>query len=152
LQEATLGPEWKSELPRVKLRIGVHTDTPKLVDGFYCGFAMSRAQRIMDAGHGGQILVSGAARNFMDDARESARDIRCEPLGMVRLRDLRAPVELHRLSLRTLPLNNLPPRALYEGQHNFPEEERPFIGRAQELADVMRLVRERNARLVTITG
>src|SRR5215468_8195947 len=35
LQEATLGPEWKSELPRVKLRIGVHTDTPKLVDGFY---------------------------------------------------------------------------------------------------------------------
>jgi len=47
------------ELP-IRIRIGVHTGTPRIDDEGYVGKDIHRAARIAACGHGGQVLVSAA--------------------------------------------------------------------------------------------
>jgi predicted ATPase/class 3 adenylate cyclase len=152
IQSALLTDGWDATLPRLALRIGIHTDTPELLDGDYTGFAMWRAERVMEAAHGAQILLSETTHALIKHEIAASPECACETLGAFRLRDLLAPVPLFRLSISGLSLSTLPPRALPQDRHNLPEEERPFIGRRGELADVTRLFREQGAHLVTITG
>src|SRR5688572_23274529 len=53
----------------IKVRMGIHTGNAQLKDdGQYSGYATLAAnQRIMSAGHGGQILLSGATRELVRD-------------------------------------------------------------------------------------
>src|SRR5215210_5527417 len=46
----------------MRVRMGLHTGEPRLVDGDYVGLDVHRAARVMAAGHGGQVLVSSATR------------------------------------------------------------------------------------------
>src|SRR2546421_11677576 len=81
LQRAMHSSEYGDDKPHPKMRIGVHTDTPKVIDGHYCGFAMSRAHRIMDAAHGGQILLSGSTYELIRQNLAADGDLISEPLG-----------------------------------------------------------------------
>src|SRR5207247_6504279 len=47
----------------VRVRIGMHTGRPTLTDTGYVGIAVHIAARICYASHGGQILLSSAARD-----------------------------------------------------------------------------------------
>jgi DNA-binding NarL/FixJ family response regulator len=58
----------------LRVRIGIHSGTPMRVDGGYVGVDVHRAARICAAGHGGQTLLSAAARAALT--------------GVVELRDL----------------------------------------------------------------
>jgi len=51
----------------IKVRMGIHTGTAQLNDEEqYSGYAtLASTQRIMSAGHGGQILISGATRELV---------------------------------------------------------------------------------------
>src|SRR5262249_33625343 len=61
--ERTLqGRSWPSRV-LVKVRIGIHTGRPALTDTGYVGLAVHTVARICSAAHGGQILLSAAARN-----------------------------------------------------------------------------------------
>ena len=51
-----------------RVRMGVHTGEPSLTGGSYYGVDVHRAARITEAGHGGQILASGSARELADEA------------------------------------------------------------------------------------
>jgi class 3 adenylate cyclase len=46
----------------LRVRIGIHTGEPLVVDGGYVGMDVHRGARIAAAGHGGQVLVSEATR------------------------------------------------------------------------------------------
>jgi class 3 adenylate cyclase len=46
----------------VAIRIGLHTGTAELGHDNYIGIDINRAARISAAGHGGQVVVSGAVR------------------------------------------------------------------------------------------
>lgn len=56
---------WPRGAP-VRLRIGLHRGRPTLTETGYVGIAVHTAARICWAGHGGQIVVSSAARDAMD--------------------------------------------------------------------------------------
>ena len=43
-----------------RVRIGVHTGQPRIAETGYVGLDVPRAARICVAGHGGQVLLSGA--------------------------------------------------------------------------------------------
>jgi class 3 adenylate cyclase len=47
------------------VRMGVHTGEAQLRDGDYFGTTLNRAARIMDAGHGGQVLLSSATAGLV---------------------------------------------------------------------------------------
>src|SRR5215472_6693395 len=60
---AAIAAQRALELP---VRMGICTGEAELRDGDYFGTPVNRAQRIMAAGHGGQILVAGSSAALTD--------------------------------------------------------------------------------------
>jgi predicted ATPase/class 3 adenylate cyclase len=121
-----------------RVRMGLHTGEPLVVDGEYTGLDVHRAARIADAGNGGQVLLSQSTRDLLDPS-ETVRD-----LGRHRLKDLGEPVFVYQLGDGTFP----PLRSL--GGTNLPIQPTPLIGRERELEEAGRLLRTN--RFVTLTG
>jgi predicted ATPase/DNA-binding SARP family transcriptional activator len=121
---------------RMRLRIGLHTGEPLLIDGGYVGLDVHKAARICDAAHGGQVLVSQAVRDLNGDGLHE--------LGEFRLKDLTAPERLFQLGDGEFPtLRTLRPT-------NLPIQPGPLLGRRNELAHLLKLAADN--RLVTLTG
>src|SRR5678816_1481262 len=87
----------------IKVRMGIHTGATQLTDGnLYSGYAtLASTQRIMSAGHGGQILISGTTRELVRDALPA--DAELLDFGEKRLKDLRRPEHLYQLHAPGLP-------------------------------------------------
>ncbi len=100
------------EIP-IRVRMGIHTGEAEFDGTDYRGYAtLSLVQRLMSAGHGGQILVSGATENLLQESasrRVSLRDMGrasfqgCTPT--VRIFQVIAPDLPRRISpLRTMTI------------------------------------------------
>ena len=129
----------------IRIRVGVHTGEPALDPPKYVGMDVHRAARIMDAGHGGQVLISAATAPLLD-----ARSGRLRDLGPHRLKDLSAPVTLYQLEVEGLPTDFPPLRTLRHA--NLPVPATPFLGREHEIDDVVRRLVHQDTRLLTLTG
>jgi predicted ATPase len=138
LQGAREAQEALASTP-IRVRIGIHTGTPHLADEGYVGTDVHRAARIAACGHGGQVLVSAATTALAGE--DLLRD-----LGEHRLKDLSAPERLYQLGADEFP----PLKSLY--QTNLPVPSTPFLGRAEELAQIVGLLARGEVRLVTLTG
>jgi predicted ATPase len=121
----------------VRVRMGLHTGEPTRTDEGYVGIDVHRAARIAAAGHGGQILLSQSTCDL-------AGADRLRDLGVHRLTDLATPERLYQLGDDEFP----PLKSL--DQTNLPVQPTPFVGREQELADVLALLAIH--RIVTLTG
>src|SRR5262249_18473415 len=97
---------------RPKVRMGIHAGDPELAGDRYVGLAVSRAARICAAGHGGQVLLSSAARSLLaDDDRAALR-----PLGTYRLKDFSAPEPIYQVVGDGTPVK-FPPLRAEGGSH-----------------------------------
>ena len=123
----------------IRVRMGIHTGTPHLAEEGYVGADVNRAARIAACGHGGQVLVSASTAALL--GTEGLRD-----LGEHRLKDLSAPERIYQLGNDDFP----PLTSLH--QTNLPVPATPFLGREQELAQVLALLSKDDARLLTLTG
>jgi predicted ATPase len=123
----------------IRVRIGVHTGTPRLTEEGYVGPDVHRAARIAASGHGGQVLVSASTATLVPGV--ALRD-----LGEHRLKDLSAGERIYQLGPGDFP----PLKTLY--QTNLPVPATPFLGRTHELAAVAELLDREHVRLVTLTG
>jgi hypothetical protein len=134
----------------VKVRMGIHTGRAKLQEkGDYHGYlAMSRVQRLMSAGHGGQVLVSAATQELL--LEDLPEDVALRDLGEWRLKDLIRPEHIYQLLIPGLPVDFPPLKTLDFYRHNLPVQLTTFIGRAKELEEIKQAIREH--RLVTLTG
>ena len=61
----------------IKVRMGIHTGAAQInADNLYSGYTtLASTQRIMSAGHGGQILLSGATRELVRDVLPENADL-----------------------------------------------------------------------------
>jgi YVTN family beta-propeller protein len=100
-QRALLAHTWPDGV-RIKVRIGLHTGQAIASGGRYTGLAVHRAARIGAAGHGGQILVSQATQNLLEDEEEDLH-VFMRDLGEQRLKDLDRPVRLYQAAADGLP-------------------------------------------------
>jgi predicted ATPase/class 3 adenylate cyclase len=139
-QAVDAAAEAQDELSQTELRVrmGLHTGEPLLVDNHYSGMDVHRAARIAAAGHGGQVLLSQTTRELLDPT------VVVRDLGRHRLKDLGEPLRLHQLGELDFP----PPRTLQST--DLPVQTTPLIGRDRELQEVGALLRAH--RLVTLTG
>jgi len=128
----------------VKVRMGLHTGEPQLTAEGYVGVDVHRAARIAAAGHGGQVLLSQAARALVD--------VRARDLGPHRLRDLSAPERIFQLEIEGLPSEFPPLRTLEAGSSNLPTPGTSFVGRTEELASIDLLLDDPACRLLTLVG
>ncbi len=76
---------------RVRVRIGLHSGEAESSGGSYVGIDVHRASRICQAGHGGQVLVSGGIA--------SALDVELRELGTFEFKGLREPEPVFQLVL-----------------------------------------------------
>jgi len=91
----------------VKVRVGLHTGRPTLTDTGYVGLAVHTAARVCFAAHGGQIVLSRAAREAVQGSQQAGvfRD-----LGPHVLQGLPRPEELFQAVAADLPIEFPPLR------------------------------------------
>ena len=125
----------------IRVRMGIHTGTPLRTAEGYVGVDVHRAARIGAAGHGGQVLMSSATWDLLEDYGATTID-----LGEHRLKDLAGAERLFQLGDQPFPpLRSLSPSTL-------PEPAGTFVGRDAELREVGELLRDPVVRLLTLVG
>lgn len=127
----------------LRVRMGVHTGSPRVRDGNYWGIDVHYAARLCAAAHGGQVLVSESTAGLVDIALEN--------LGEHALRDFPAARRIFHLPIDERGKDFFPaPRTLQTGQTNLPDQLSSFVGREAELERLCELAARE--RLVTLTG
>ena len=147
IQRALAREPWPAE-GALRLRMGMHTGEPELVDEGYVGMDVVVAARICAAGHGDQIIVSRATRDVAGTDPLPTASFRS--LGRHRLKDVPSPEQLFQLVAPDLPDEFPPLRTL--GGATLPALHHRLIGRERDLAAIGGLLDRREIRLVTITG
>lgn len=138
---------WEETGP-LRVRMAVHTGDVERRDGDFFGPTLNRVARILSAGHGGQVLVSGAT---FDAVRAVLpEDVQLRDLGERRLKDLSRPERLFQCIVPDLPSEFPALRSLEVLPNNLPAQVTRFVGRARELADLKQ--RLRSTRLITLVG
>ena len=147
--QQTLGAEkWPTSRP-LRVRIAVHAGEARLRDGAnYAGVAIIRAARLRAIGHGGQVLVSQAARDLALDQLGDAVDF--ADLGLHRLKDLARPEHVWQLEVPGSDGSFRPLVSVDAVSNNLPTVLSSFVGRVDDTSTVMRLLDDH--RLVTLTG
>jgi predicted ATPase/class 3 adenylate cyclase len=123
----------------IRIRVGIHTGRPICDPPKYVGVDVHAAARIMSAGHGGQVLLSKAT------LEQAGADVASMDLGEHRLKDLDEPVWLYQLGSEAFP----PLKTI--ANTNLPRPASAFVGREEELRDVISLLQD-GARLLTLSG
>jgi class 3 adenylate cyclase len=109
IQRKVLAAAWPNDI-KVRVRLGLHTGRPTLTDAGYVGLAVNTAARICYAAHGGQIVLSRAAREAIEASHPG--DVAFRNLGLHRLQGLPAPEALFQVEATDLPTNFPAPRTL----------------------------------------
>ncbi|KFE70770.1 ATP-binding protein [Hyalangium minutum] len=175
VQETLLHVPWPAELlaqplalermgPRgllhrgLRVRMGVHVGEPECrpdprtgqMD--YFGPVVNLTARVAEAGHGGQVLLSGAALAHVAGTLDALGSPSVRPLGEFRLKGITLPVPLVEVlpsSLADRRFAGL--RVPEERRGNVPTAVDTLIGREQELACLRRWFEE-GVHLITLLG
>jgi predicted ATPase len=130
--------------PAVVIRIGVHTGTPERGDEGYWGADVHYGARLGAAAHGGQTLLSAAAA-------AQVGDVPLRSVGEHAFKDYPDPLEVFE-AVDGHPAGHFPPpRSLRRPGPRLPTVTSSFVGREQELADLVGAITS-GARLVTLVG
>ena len=124
---------------QLPVRMGLHSGEAELREGDYYGPTLNRAARIMDAGHGGQILLSAASAELVPE-------MEMIDLGQHRLKGIATPVRVFQIGRREFPTLRTP----RERAGNIPTEINEFVGRGKEISDLVSGLASH--RVVTIVG
>jgi len=104
-QRALAAADWPDGAA-VKVRMGIHTGEPVVGEQRYTGIGVHRAARIGAIGHGGQILLSNATRELIEDDLPPGVTIR--DLGRHKLKDIERPERVYQVVADGLP-SKFPP-------------------------------------------
>ena len=137
-----------SAVDSLRVRMGLHTGQAVERGGDYLGPDVNRVARLMSIGHGGQVLISGAVHELIEDSLPDG--VSLVDLGLRRLKDLTQPEQVWQVTLVGLPADFPPLNSLDARPNNLPMHVTAFIGRERDLDDVKTLLGKH--RLVTITG
>ncbi len=147
-QRSLHGHAWSHGGP-VRVRMGLHTGDPLLVDGKYVGIDVHRGSRICSAAHGGQVVISARLGELVGDRLPAGVHLR--DLGEHRLKDLARPEHLLQVDIEGLS-GDFPALRSLEPETNVPQHAAELVGRRQERSDLKELLARPDVRLVTVTG
>jgi predicted ATPase/class 3 adenylate cyclase len=137
----------------IKVRMGIHTGVAQLssnpAQNPYSGHTtLALTQRIMSAGHGGQILLTNATEVLLRG--QLPKDVNLRDMGEHNFKDVFQPVRVFQVSVLDLQTEFPPLRALDVFPNNLPLQLTSFIGRKKEIRQIKKLLEQ--YRLVTLTG
>ncbi len=137
----------------IKVRMGIHTGPAQLQDiskgSHYSGYAtLATTQRVMSAGHGGQILISKSVHELL--VNHLPQNVQLIDMGEHHLKDVVQQQHLFQLQAADLPSEFPALKTQKIKNHNLPVKLTSFIGRQRELIEVQKKLNE--ARLLTLIG
>jgi class 3 adenylate cyclase len=131
-QRALAAQRWPDGV-ELRVRMAIHTGEPTIGADRYVGLGVHRAARISSIAHGGQVLLSTATRELVEDQLPAGVGLR--DLGEHRLKDFDRPERLFLLVIEGLP-QQFPPLT---------PEVRPgatLVGRTRELTELEASLKE----------
>jgi len=150
-QLALASETWPDTIGPLRVRMALHAgEAAPDTRGDYLAPCLNRLSRLLGAGHGGQILVSEAVAQLARGQLPAEANLR--PLGEHRLKDLLQPEPVSQLLHPDLPADFPALRSLDVARHNLPVQLTPVIGREREIVSLIGLLRQPDARLLTLTG
>ena len=123
--------------------MGIHTGEAERRGHDYFGPTLNRVARVMDAGHGGQILISSATASLID---HDLIDRDLIDLGQHRLKGLSSPEQIFQVGDGDFPSL----RVERDRKGTLPIESSSFIGRADDIDTIAERVA--NDHVVTLLG
>jgi predicted ATPase/class 3 adenylate cyclase len=159
VQKEMLAQTWAVKTPAgeeeidLRVRIGLHTGEPYTTitpeETNYYGPSVNRAARVMSAGNGGQVLITGATRELVLPTLPDTFGYR--DMGTHRLKGV-GEERLYQLLHPDLLTDFRPLATLNPERHNLPLSMTPYIGRETEIEEWLELLLRPSTRLLTITG
>ncbi len=133
----------------LRVRIGIHTGSPRVHEGDYWGMDVHRAARIAGSAHGGQVVVSAVTADL---ARAELPDgVALRDLGLHHLKDIPAREHLYQLAVDGLP-QDFPALRTLGTSSSLPHPASTLVGREGDIAELTSLLGSHETRLVTLTG
>ena len=148
-QNALNSESWAATGP-LRARMAVHIGEAESRDDDFFGPTMNRASRIMAAGHGGQVLLSGAAAEALDGRLPGG--VTLADLGKHRLKDLTLPEHLFQVLADETSSSFPALRTLDSRPHNLPMQATEFLGREEERTAIKAMLTAPGTRLLTLAG
>jgi class 3 adenylate cyclase len=148
-QRALLTAAWGETGP-LAVRMALHSGQTEERSDDYVGPLLNRLARMLDAGAGGQILISQSTADLLAPALPPT--IRLHDLGQHRLKHLANPEHIFQAIVPGLPAHFPALKTLTARPTNVPSPLTPFIGQAQELVTILAILRRPNVRLLTLSG
>jgi len=146
-QRSLARAKWPASIGVLHVRMAIHTGTAQLRGGDYFGPTLNRTSRILELGHGEQILLSEPAATLLNGLPPNWR---LKELGSHALRGIKARERVFQINAPRLRAEFPPIASHGDPSDNLPAHLSSFIGRRDELSRVRDLVRDH--RLVTIAG
>jgi predicted ATPase/DNA-binding SARP family transcriptional activator len=146
-QRALVDATWSSPVP-LRVRMAVHAGAAEHRAGNWFGPTLNRASRLLATAAGGQVVCSQVTVDLSQD--ELPAGVGLIDLGEHRLADLSRPERVYQLTHRDLPGEFPPLQSLDTRRHNLPVALTSFVGREQELDEVLALLQ--GSRLLTLAG
>ena len=152
--QRTLAAEKWRESGVIRVRMALHTGRVEVKIGDYTsgeyvsGLTLSRAARLLSAGHGGQILLSQPTYELVRDQLPAGVTLR--DMGTHRLKDLIRPEQIFQVVIPDLPADFPALKTLDSLPNNLPIQLTSFVGREKEIGEIKEIIK--HARLVTLTG
>jgi len=132
----------------LRIRCGLHQGVVEHRDNDYFGSPVNRTARVMSVAHGGQVLLSQAV---VDDVNERLpANVALRDLGSVRLKDLSTPEHVYQVLHPDLRQDFPALRSLEATPNNLPQQLTTFIGRDREVSEAKELLK--GTRLLTLLG
>ena len=125
-QRALLGEVWPEAPGALRVRMALHVGEAAPQDGDYLAPALNRLSRLLEAAHGGQVLLSEALVGLVQETLPDG--VRLKALGEHRLRDLLEPEAIFQLLHPALPDQFPPLRTPGPLPHNLPIASHPVPG------------------------
>ncbi|MEM1333036.1 MAG: tetratricopeptide repeat protein [Actinomycetota bacterium] len=146
---------WPMAIRSIDVRMAVHTGRAEMTEaGYAAQHTLSRQSRILAAGHGGQILLSGPAAASVASHLPEAVQLRS--MGRIWLKDLIEPEEIVQVVASSPPWSlsaDFPPlRTNRTPPGNLPAPAVPFVGRDDDVEDVVTAVLDGSSRVTTLLG
>jgi predicted ATPase/class 3 adenylate cyclase len=150
MQQGMTGEDWPAETGLLRIRIGLHCGASQERAGDYYGSTVNTAARVMDFGHGGQILLSEVTVLLLRG--QGLTGITFSDLGTYRLKGLAQPERIYQLNHPDLTHEFPPLRSPSISKHNLPAEITPLVGREQEISALSGLLIDPTHSLISIVA
>ncbi len=146
---------WPPEVGEVRVRMGLHTGEPIIAthpggERDYFGPMVNRSARVASTGHGGQVVLSEAARLAAQPLPDGCT---LNDLGRHQLKGLAELDQIWQLDHPSFPIHKFPPlKTLNAVRHNLPLPVSSFIGRKKEVDELRALVARPEIQIITMLG